>query len=78
MSLDLSSGPDFFLYPLQIVRHAVKEHKAKPCFGIREVKSEENEVQPNGKVFKKVMTILLYIPPISTFFFLTYALMLSV
>lgn len=33
---------------------AVTKFGKKDCLGTREVLSEENEMQPNGKVFKKV------------------------
>ena len=36
-----------------IFDYAVKKHKDKECLGTRELLSEEDEVQPNGKVFKK-------------------------
>lgn len=34
--------------------HAVKRFSQEPCLGTREVLSEEEEKQANGKVFKKV------------------------
>lgn len=34
---------------------AVKLYGSRPCFGTRQLLSEEDEVQPNGKVFKKVI-----------------------
>ncbi len=34
--------------------HAVKRFSKAPCLGTREVLSEEEEKQPNGKIFKKV------------------------
>lgn len=34
--------------------HAVARFGRKDCLGTRELLSEENEMQPNGKVFKKV------------------------
>lgn len=34
--------------------HAVKRFSHAPCLGTREVLSEEEETQPNGKIFKKV------------------------
>ncbi|XP_043213778.1 long-chain-fatty-acid--CoA ligase 4-like [Amphibalanus amphitrite] len=37
----------------KIVRYAVKQHGDKKGFGTRAILSEENETQPNGKVFKK-------------------------
>lgn len=34
--------------------HALAKFGKKDCLGTRETLSEENEMQPNGKVFKKV------------------------
>ncbi len=34
--------------------HAVKRFSKAPCLGTREVLSEDEEKQPNGKIFKKV------------------------
>uniref|UniRef100_A0A8C5PIC2 long-chain-fatty-acid--CoA ligase n=1 Tax=Leptobrachium leishanense TaxID=445787 RepID=A0A8C5PIC2_9ANUR len=39
----------------KVFRHAADTFKSKSCLGTREVLSEEDEVQPNGKVFKKVI-----------------------
>lgn len=38
----------------KLFKHAVKRFGPADCLGTREVLSEENEIQPNGKVFKKV------------------------
>ncbi|KAF0308413.1 Long-chain-fatty-acid--CoA ligase 4 [Amphibalanus amphitrite] len=38
---------------IRVVRHAIAQHGDKPCFGVREVLVEEDEKQPNGKIFKK-------------------------
>ncbi|XP_056313653.1 long-chain-fatty-acid--CoA ligase 4b [Danio aesculapii] len=35
--------------------HAVKRFNQAPCLGTREVLSEEEEKQPNGKIFKKLV-----------------------
>lgn len=35
--------------------HAVKKFGHAPCLGTREVLSEEDETQPNGKIFKKLV-----------------------
>ncbi|XP_037765370.1 long-chain-fatty-acid--CoA ligase 4 isoform X2 [Chelonia mydas] len=35
--------------------HAVAKFGKKDCLGTREILSEENEMQPNGKVFKKLI-----------------------
>ena len=37
----------------KMFRHVTKLHKTKPCLGTRQILGEEEEVQPNGKVFKK-------------------------
>ncbi|KAI4902767.1 hypothetical protein NFI96_015283 [Prochilodus magdalenae] len=39
----------------KVFEHAVKRFPQRDCLGTREVLSEEDEVQPNGKVFKKVI-----------------------
>ncbi|KAF5892047.1 long-chain-fatty-acid--CoA ligase 3-like, partial [Clarias magur] len=39
----------------KVFEHAVRHFPQKDCLGTREVLSEEDEVQPNGKVFKKVI-----------------------
>lgn len=38
----------------KLFQHAVTKFGKKDCLGTRELLSEENEKQPNGKVFKKV------------------------
>lgn len=38
----------------KVFEYAVKRFPRRDCLGTREVLSEEDEVQPNGKVFKKV------------------------
>ncbi|NWS37758.1 ACSL4 ligase, partial [Probosciger aterrimus] len=35
--------------------HALAKFEKKDCLGTREILSEENEMQPNGKVFKKLI-----------------------
>ncbi|XP_024139350.1 long-chain-fatty-acid--CoA ligase 4 isoform X1 [Oryzias melastigma] len=39
----------------KLFRHAVQRFGPDPCLGTREILNEENEVQPNGKVFKKLI-----------------------
>ncbi|XP_069798782.1 long-chain-fatty-acid--CoA ligase 4 isoform X1 [Dendropsophus ebraccatus] len=39
----------------KLFQHAVAKFGNKDCLGTREVLSEENEQQPNGKVFKKLI-----------------------
>lgn len=41
--------------------HALAKFGKKDCLGTREILSEENEMQPNGKVFKKVKLTVLYL-----------------
>ena len=38
----------------KLFEHAVQRYGPADCLGTRDVLSEENEVQPSGKVFKKV------------------------
>ncbi|OWF44421.1 long-chain-fatty-acid--CoA ligase 4-like [Mizuhopecten yessoensis] len=45
---DCSTVDDLFV-------RAVQLYAAKPCLGTRELLSEEDEKQPNGRVFKKVL-----------------------
>ncbi len=37
---------------------AVSQHKNKPALGTRVIISEEDEMQPDGKIFKKVTFLL--------------------
>ena len=37
-----------------VFHYACKKHAKLPCLGTREFLSEEDEIQPDGKVFKKV------------------------
>ncbi|NXE24582.1 ACSL4 ligase, partial [Ardeotis kori] len=46
--------------------HALAKFGKKDCLGTREILSEENEMQPNGKVFKKVKLTILYLTLICT------------
>ncbi|XP_068596966.1 long-chain-fatty-acid--CoA ligase 4 [Brachionichthys hirsutus] len=39
----------------KLFKHAVRRFGDSPCLGTRAVLSEENEVQPNSKVFKKLI-----------------------
>ena len=41
----------------KLFKHAVRRYGKADCLGTREVLSEENETQPNGKVFKKVTAL---------------------
>lgn len=44
----------------KLFSHAVRRFGPDHCLGTREVLSEENEIQPNGKVFKKVRRFILF------------------
>ncbi|XP_015123836.1 long-chain-fatty-acid--CoA ligase 4 isoform X1 [Diachasma alloeum] len=37
----------------KVLRYAAETHGGKKCLGTRQILAEENEVQPNGRVFKK-------------------------
>lgn len=39
----------------KVFRFAVKQHGQKQALGTREILAEEDEVQPEGRVFKKVL-----------------------
>ena len=39
----------------KVFRYAVRQHGQKSAIGTREILAEEDEVQPNGRVFKKVL-----------------------
>lgn len=41
-----------------LLEHAAKKFANRRSLGTREIKAEEDEVQPNGKVFKKVQKSL--------------------
>lgn len=40
-------------YSIQMLTYVAKIHTNKKCLGTREIISEEDETQPNGRVFKK-------------------------
>lgn len=42
----------------KLFSYAVAKFGKKDCLGTREILSEENEMQPNGKVFKKVIVLI--------------------
>lgn len=42
----------------KLFQHAVQRFGDGQCLGTRDVLSEENEVQPSGKVFKKVRIVI--------------------
>ncbi|XP_041845762.1 long-chain-fatty-acid--CoA ligase 4 isoform X2 [Melanotaenia boesemani] len=39
----------------KLFKHAVQRFGESPCLGTREILSEDNEIQPNGKIFKKLI-----------------------
>ena len=43
----------------KVFRFAVRQHGQKTALGTREILAEEDEMQPNGRVFKKVQLLLL-------------------
>lgn len=42
----------------KLFEHAVQRFGEADCLGTRDILSEENEVQPSGKVFKKVRILI--------------------
>ena len=42
----------------KVFRFCVRQHGQKLAVGTREILAEEDEVQPNGRVFKKVTSLL--------------------
>lgn len=38
----------------KVLRYAVKKYPDKKCLGTREILAEEDEEQPDGRIFKKV------------------------
>ena len=44
----------------KVFRFAVRQHGQKTALGTREILAEEDEMQPNGRVFKKVLITLNY------------------
>ena len=43
-------------------RFAVRQHGQKAAVGTREIIAEEDEIQPNGRVFKKVFSLCNFCP----------------
>ena len=41
----------------KVFRFAVRQHGHKSAIGTREILAEEDELQPNGRVFKKVISL---------------------
>lgn len=44
----------------KVFSFVVKEFADKQCLGTRQILAEEDEVQPSGRVFKKVTEHLLF------------------
>jgi long-chain acyl-CoA synthetase len=44
----------------KVFRFAVRQHGQKAAVGTREILAEEDEIQPNGRIFKKVFVDLSY------------------
>lgn len=40
----------------KVLRYAVKKYPEKKCLGTREIIADEDEEQPDGRIFKKVST----------------------
>lgn len=45
-----------------MLEYVSKRHSNKKCLGTRQIKGEEDEVQSNGRVFKKVCGISCNFP----------------
>ena len=45
----------------KVFRFAVRQHGQKPALGTREILAEEDEIQPNGRVFKKVFVYKMHL-----------------
>lgn len=43
----------------KVLRYAVKKYPDKKCLGTREILAEEDEEQPDGRIFKKVSYSML-------------------
>ncbi len=48
----------------EVFDYLSKTYDDKDCLGTREFLAEEDEVQPNGKVFKSVETLDYFLPSI--------------
>lgn len=61
---EISNTPDSSCHTLpELFEKAAIRYKDDACLGTREFFREEDEVQPNGKVFKKVTRTLLTLIP---------------
>lgn len=45
----------------KLFKHAVQRFGEEHCLGTRDILSEENEIQPSGKVFKKVRILVTFL-----------------
>lgn len=43
----------------KVFRFAIRQHGQKPALGTREILAEEDETQPDGRVFRKVKKMQL-------------------
>ena len=43
------------MHPCLTFRASINEHGDKKCLGTRNLISEEDEIQPNGRIFKKAI-----------------------
>lgn len=67
-SVNSMNGLASVLYPGcntldKVFMYAKNKFKDKRLLGTREILNEEDEIQPNGKVFKKVRSLLHWLPP---------------
>jgi long-chain acyl-CoA synthetase len=44
----------------KVFRFAVHQHGQKAAVGTREILAEEDEIQSNGRIFKKVITFFVW------------------
>lgn len=56
-----------------MLRWVAQIHRDKKCLGTRQILAEEDEIQPNGRVFKKVFKVALK----NTFYFILLNTLLS-
>ena len=47
----------------EVFNYAVRKHGRRNALGTRQILAEENEVQPNGQVYKKVAYIFVCFLP---------------
>ena len=44
----------------KMLRYSVNKYRHKDALGTRQILAEENEVQTNGRIFKKVLSVTTY------------------